>query len=168
MHPSAILVPSPDSMAFLFASAPRQGSRTSSSSSHSMFLALQLYTLNRKQQTPTVAHSKLVALAPIRPPRGEGYRLSGRRLWETTGAPNPRRVSWRFLRSLTTVLRSSNARFWITTVFLRSSNARFWFITVILISSNARFWFITVVLRSSNARFGSVTDLETRARGFDI
>jgi hypothetical protein len=56
MHPSAILVPWPDSMAFFFASAPRQGSRTSSSSSHSMFcLALQLYTLNRKQQTPTVA-----------------------------------------------------------------------------------------------------------------
>jgi hypothetical protein len=47
-------------------SAPRQGSRTSSSSSHSMFcLALQLYTLNRKQQTPTVAHSELIALAPI-------------------------------------------------------------------------------------------------------
>lgn len=59
-------------------------------------LALQLYTLNRKQQTPTVAHSELVALAPIWPPRG----VSSQRwavMRNDEGAPNPRRVPWRFL-----------------------------------------------------------------------
>jgi hypothetical protein len=93
MHLSAILVPSPaDSMAVLLrlCGAPRPGSRTSSSSSsssssHSMLcLALQLYTLNTKQQTPAVAHPQARSfganLTAGAPGEGGGYRLSGGRL----------------------------------------------------------------------------------------